>query len=57
MEDQIYIYHVEMCKVFSHPKRLETALFQPCRSWLEMISDSDKLVTLSCERLASSYGM
>ena len=23
MEDQIYIYHAEMCKVFSHPKRLE----------------------------------
>ena len=23
MEDQIYSYHAEMCKVFSHPKRLE----------------------------------
>ncbi len=23
MEDQIYFYHAEMCKVFSHPKRLE----------------------------------
>ena len=23
MEGQIYIYHAEMCKVFSHPKRLE----------------------------------
>ena len=23
MEDQIYIYHAEMCKVFSHAKRLE----------------------------------
>ncbi|MEE8413910.1 MAG: metalloregulator ArsR/SmtB family transcription factor [Dehalococcoidales bacterium] len=23
MEDQIYGYHAEMCKVFSHPKRLE----------------------------------
>lgn len=23
MEDQIYYYHAEMCKVFSHPKRLE----------------------------------
>jgi len=23
MEDQIYTYHAEMCKVFSHPKRLE----------------------------------
>ena len=22
MEDQIYIYHAEMCKVLSHPKRL-----------------------------------
>lgn len=22
-EDQIYIYHAEMCKVLSHPKRLE----------------------------------
>ncbi len=23
MEDCIYVYHAEMCKVFSHPKRLE----------------------------------
>ena len=23
MEDRIYTYHAEMCKVFSHPKRLE----------------------------------
>ena len=23
MEDRIYAYHAEMCKVFSHPKRLE----------------------------------
>ncbi|MFH0942439.1 MAG: ArsR family transcriptional regulator [Chloroflexota bacterium] len=23
MEDQLYHYHAEMCKVFSHPKRLE----------------------------------
>ena len=23
MEDQVYVYHAEMCKVFSHPKRLE----------------------------------
>lgn len=23
MEDQIYYYHADMCKVFSHPKRLE----------------------------------
>ncbi len=23
MEDEIYSYHAEMCKVFSHPKRLE----------------------------------
>ena len=23
MEDLIYTYHAEMCKVFSHPKRLE----------------------------------
>ncbi|MDP2720265.1 MAG: metalloregulator ArsR/SmtB family transcription factor [Dehalococcoidia bacterium] len=23
MQDQIYYYHAEMCKVFSHPKRLE----------------------------------
>jgi ArsR family transcriptional regulator len=24
MEEQIYLYHADMCKVFSHPKRLET---------------------------------
>jgi len=23
VEDQIYVYHAEMCKVLSHPKRLE----------------------------------
>lgn len=23
MEDQIYAYHADMCKVFSHPKRLQ----------------------------------
>jgi ArsR family transcriptional regulator len=23
MEGQIYIYHADLCKVFSHPKRLE----------------------------------
>ena len=23
MEDQLYTYHAEMCKVLSHPKRLE----------------------------------
>lgn len=23
MDDRIYSYHAEMCKVFSHPKRLE----------------------------------
>ena len=23
MEDRLYAYHAEMCKVFSHPKRLE----------------------------------
>jgi hypothetical protein len=23
MEEQIYVYHAEMYKVFSHPKRLE----------------------------------
>lgn len=23
MEDHVYVYHANMCKVFSHPKRLE----------------------------------
>ena len=23
MDDQLYAYHAEMCKVFSHPKRLQ----------------------------------
>ncbi|MBI4288989.1 MAG: winged helix-turn-helix transcriptional regulator [Chloroflexi bacterium] len=23
MEDQIYVYHAQMCKMLSHPKRLE----------------------------------
>ncbi len=38
MEDQLYAYHAEMCKVFSHPKRLE--LINLLR---DKVNDDDRL--------------
>ncbi len=42
MEDQIYLYHAEMCKVFSHPKRLEL---------INMLRDKEMSVGDLSERL------
>ena len=42
MEDQIYSYHAEMCKVFSHPKRLEL---------INMLRDKEMSVGDLSERL------
>ncbi len=42
MEDQIYSYHAEMCKVFSHPKRLEL---------INVLREKEMSVSELCERL------
>ena len=42
MADQIYAYHAEMCKVFSHPKRLEL---------INMLRDKEMSVSELSERL------
>ena len=42
MDDQIYAYHAEMCKVFSHPKRLEL---------IDVLRDREMTVNELAERL------
>jgi ArsR family transcriptional regulator len=42
MEDQIYSYHAEMCKVFSHPKRLQL---------INILRDKEMSVTDLSQRL------
>lgn len=42
MEDRIYSYHAEMCKVFSHPKRLEL---------INLLRDGEMSVGELCQRL------
>ncbi len=41
-EDQIYSYHAEMCKVFSHPKRLQL---------INILRDEEMSVTDLSQRL------
>ena len=47
MEDQIYHYHAEMCKVFSHPKRLEL---------IDRLRDGEMNVGELCQTLGLSPG-
>ena len=47
MEDQIYHYHAEMCKVLSHPKRLEL---------IDLLRDGEMNVTDLCRTLGLSPG-
>jgi ArsR family transcriptional regulator len=42
MDDQIYTYHAELCKVFSHPKRLEL---------IDVLRDREMTVNELAERL------
>ncbi len=42
MDDRIYIYHAEMCKGFSHPKRLEL---------IDVLRDKEMSVNELAERL------
>ncbi len=47
IEDQLYTYHAEMCKVFSHPKRLEL---------INVLRNKEMRVGDLCERLGVSIG-
>lgn len=47
MEDQIYLYHAEMCKVFSHPKRLEL---------INILRDKEMSVGVLSQRLGLAIG-
>ncbi len=47
MEDQIYHYHAEMCKVLSHPKRLEL---------IDLLRDGEMNVSDLCQALGLSPG-
>ncbi len=47
MGDQIYHYYVEMCKVFSHPKRLEL---------IKLLRDGEMNVSEVCRALVLSPG-
>ena len=47
MEDQIYFYHADMCKVFSHPKRLEV---------INVLRDGEMTVTELSQKLGLAIG-
>ncbi len=47
MEEQIYDYHAEMCKVFSHPKRLEV---------INILRDGELSVTELTQKLGLTIG-
>ncbi len=55
MEDQIYGYHAEMCKVFSHPKRLE--LINTLRDQEMSAGDLSRRLGLSKANLSQHLGM
>lgn len=47
MEDQIYAYHADMCKVFSHPKRLEV---------INVLRDGEMTVSELVQKLGLTIG-
>lgn len=55
MEDQIYSYHAEMCKVFSHPKRLE--LINLLRSEEMSVSELSQKLGLAPANLSQHLAM
>ncbi len=55
MEDQIYTYHAEMCKVFSHPKRLE--LINVLRDKEMSVSDMSQRLGLTSANLSQHLAM
>ena len=55
MEDQIYFYHAEMCKVFSHPKRLE--LINVLRDREMSVGDLSERLGLASANLSQHLAM
>ena len=55
MEDQINIYHSEMCKVFSHPKRLE--LINVLREKEMKVGDLSEKLGLASANLSQHLAM
>lgn len=55
MEDQIYFYHADMCKVFSHPKRLE--LINLLRDKEMSVGDLSQGLKLSPSNLSQHLAM
>ncbi len=55
MEDQIYFYHAEMCKVFSHPKRLE--LINVLRNGEMSVGDLSERLGLTSANLSQHLAM
>ncbi len=55
MDDQLYVYHAEMCKVFSHPKRLE--LINVLRETEMSVSDLAQRLHLAPANLSQHLSM
>ncbi len=55
MQDQLYAYHAEMCKVFSHPKRLE--LIELLRERESSVGDLSQKLELSPANLSQHLAM
>lgn len=55
MEDQLYSYHAEMCKVFSHPKRLE--LINTLRDKEMSVGELGKILGLAKANLSQHLAM
>lgn len=55
MESRIYVYHAEMCKVFSHPKRLE--LLNVLRDKEMSVRDLSEKLELSSSNLSQHLSM
>jgi ArsR family transcriptional regulator len=55
MEGQIYKYHAEMCKVFSHPKRLE--LMNVLRDKEMSVRDLSEKLEISSANLSQHLSM
>ena len=55
MEDRIYAYHADMCKVFSHPKRLE--LINTLRDEEMSVGDLGERLGLTSANLSQHLAM
>ena len=55
MEDRIYAYHADMCKVFSHPKRLE--LINKLRDREMSVTDLSRRLDITPTNLSQHLAM